>query len=280
MLYFYVKRDVANRGSKKGVNMKPDYKNWVPLGMLQGLFGGVIVLLMLSGLAFFAQPSGVRIVLAGVLLTVTFLLFLLSCWMLFLYRAFSYTGKMQISRRIINGVADHVHIPDGGVGLDVGCGSGALTIACAKRNPCARMIGIDYWGKIYASFSKMLCESNAFRENTPNVVFQQGDARHLSFPDETFDLVTSNYVYHDIYGMDRQDLVLETLRTLKKGGSFVIHDFMPRWIYGDLEDFAQRLRDLGYQEVHIIDTANGMFITRREAIFLFLTHSTLLVGTK
>ncbi len=92
--------------------------------------------------------------------------------------------------------------------------------------------------------------------------------------------MTSNYVYHDIYGSDRQDLVLETLRTLKKGGTFVIHDFMPRWIYGDLEDFAQRLRDMGYREVRIVDTANGKFITRREAILLFLTHSTLLTGTK
>ncbi|HEY4532944.1 MAG TPA: class I SAM-dependent methyltransferase [Fusobacterium sp.] len=32
-------------------------------------------------------------------------------------------------------------------GLDVGCGSGALTIACAKRNPKASMIGLDYWEK-------------------------------------------------------------------------------------------------------------------------------------
>ena len=260
--------------------MKPDYKNWIPLGMLRGMFGGVVVLLLLSALAFLAPASGASSLAAGILLGVTVLLFLLSCWMLFLYRAFSYTGKMRISRRIIDGVADCVHIPDGGVGLDVGCGSGALTIACAKRNPRATMTGVDYWGKIYASFSKMLCESNALLENTPNAVFQQGDARHLDFPDETFDLVTSNYVYHDIYGSDRQDLVLETLRTLKKGGSFVIHDFMPRWIYGDLEDFAQRLRDMGYQEVRIVDTANGKFITRREARLLFLTHSTLLTGTK
>ena len=100
--------------------MKPDYKNWIPLGMLQGMFGGVAVLLLLTGLAFHARPSGASSILAGILLGVTVLLFLLSCWMLFLYRAFSYNGRMQISRRIINGVADCVHIPDGGAGLDVG----------------------------------------------------------------------------------------------------------------------------------------------------------------
>ncbi len=137
------------------------------------MFGGVAVLLLLSGLAFYARPSGASSALAGILLGITVLLFLFSCWMLFLYRAFSYTGRMQISRRIINGVADCVHIPDGGAGLDVGCGSGALTIACAKRNPRATMTGVDYWGKTYASFSKMLCESNAFLENTRTSFFSR-----------------------------------------------------------------------------------------------------------
>ena len=84
-------------------------------------------------------------------------------------------------------------IPDGGVGLDVGCGSAALTIACAKKNPNARMIGIDRWGKEYASFSKNLCESNAVAEGVSNTTFQQGDAVKLDFDDETFDAVTSNY---------------------------------------------------------------------------------------
>ena len=51
-------------------------------------------------------------------------------------------------------------ITEGGKGLDVGCGSGALTIACAKKNPGASFTGIDRWGKEYATFSKKLCESN------------------------------------------------------------------------------------------------------------------------
>ena len=42
-------------------------------------------------------------------------------------------------------------------------GSGALTIACAKRNPQGKMIGIDRWGKEYASFSLPLCEKMPLR---------------------------------------------------------------------------------------------------------------------
>ena len=37
----------------------------------------------------------------------------------------------------------------------------------------------------------------------------------LDFPDESFDAVTSNYVYHNIAGKDKQQLLLETLRVLK-----------------------------------------------------------------
>ena len=82
----------------------------------------------------------------------------------------------------------------GAKSLDVGCGSGALAIAVAKRNPKAEVIGIDRWGKEYASFSKNLCERNAKAESAGNTLFGRGDATRLDFPDEIFDAVTSNYV--------------------------------------------------------------------------------------
>ena len=40
-----------------------------------------------------------------------------------------------MSRQIIEGTAEYVRVPRGGKCLDVGCGSGALSIAVAKRNP-------------------------------------------------------------------------------------------------------------------------------------------------
>ena len=159
-------------------------------------------------------------------------------------------------------------------------GSGALTIACAKRNPQGRMVGIDRWGVEYASYSRKLCERNAQAEGVDNAAFQKGDARHLDFPDETFDAVVSNYVYHNITGKDKQQLLLETLRVLKKGGTFAIHDLMSPGRYGDMQAFVQKLRDMGYERVELIDTTDGSFMTPKEAKRLMLRGSTLLLGIK
>jgi ubiquinone/menaquinone biosynthesis C-methylase UbiE len=173
-----------------------------------------------------------------------------------------------------------VDLPEGGVGLDVGCGSGALTIACARRNPRARFVGIDRWGKEYASFSKTLCEENAAAEGVSNVEFRQGDAVKLDFPDESFDAVTSNYVYHNIPSRDRQAILLETLRVLKKGGTFALHDIFSKSKYGDMEAFAEKLRAMGYQRVEYIDTTNGIFMSPYEAGWMALSGSALLAGKK
>ena len=155
-----------------------------------------------------------------------------------------------------------------------------MTIAAAKKNPNAKILGIDRWGKEYVSFSEKLCEKNAKAENVSNVSFKQDDAVHLSFPDETFDTVTSNYVYHNIIGKNKQELLLETLRVLKKGGTFAIHDIMSKSRYGDMQRFADKLKELGFEEVRLIDTTDGKFMTKCESLFMMLSGSALLVGKK
>ncbi|MBR6172345.1 MAG: methyltransferase domain-containing protein [Eubacterium sp.] len=131
-----------------------------------------------------------------------------------------------------------------------------------------------------ASFSKTLCENNAAAEEVSNTSFEQGDAVHLDFEDETFDAVTSNYVYHNVVGADKQELLLETLRVLKKGGCFAIHDIMSKSRYGDMQEFAEKLRAMGYEEVKLIPTDDGLFMSKTEAKWMGLTGSTLLVGKK
>ena len=113
-----------------------------------------------------------------------------------------------------------------------------------------------------------------------NASFQRGNAVKLDFPDESFDAVTSNYVYHNITGKDKQQLLLETLRVLKKGGTFAIHDLMSPRRYGDMQTFVQKLRDMDYERVELIDTTDGSFMTPKEARRLMLRGSTLLAGRK
>ena len=262
--------------------MEPEYKNWMPKGMIWATAG---ITALLAALACVFGLTGLLSGAAKTVLTVIFAVLAaigvgVTVWMVLLYRAFSYDGTRQMSRQIIEGIAEHVDVPDGGVGLDVGCGSGALAIACAKRNPGARFVGIDRWGKEYASYSLPLCESNAEAEGVANVTFQRGDATALDFADGTFDAVVSNYVYHNIPSKDRKDLLLETLRVLKKGGTFAIHDIFSKGRYGDMQAFVERLRDMGYEDARLIDTTDGLFMARGEAAWMDLSGSALLVGKK
>ena len=59
--------------------------------------------------------------------------------------------------------------------------------------------------------------------------------------------------------------MLETLRVPKKGGTFAIHDLMSERRYGDMQAFVQKLREMGYERVELIDTTTGKFMTPKEA---------------
>lgn len=263
--------------------MKVDYKNWVPKGMILGLFivaAVCLCLFLVFGAGSLLSPGILKTVLTTVFFIGTVIFIAMGFWMFMLNRRFSYDGKRQMSKQIIDGTADYIRIPDGGKGLDVGCGSGALTIACAKRNPKAEVIGIDRWGKDYASFSKPLCEKNAKAEAVSNVGFSQGNALKLDFEDESFDAVCSNYVYHNIQSRNRQAILLETLRVLKKGGIFAIHDIFSKAKYGDMQTFVNKLKDMGYEEVELIPTTNGKFMEKSESVWMGLSGSALLVGKK
>lgn len=267
----------------KAMKTRPDYKNWMPLRLLFWM-GAVTLLSLSSFLLFGCFGAGIHEWLRWVLGIVSGMAFLVCGVATLLFaimrKAFDYNGRRQLSRQIIHGVAGQVSLPDGGTGLDVGCGSGALTIACAKRNPAGRMIGVDTWGREYSSYSQALCQSNAAAEGVTNISFRKGNAVKLDFPDESFDAVTSNYVYHNIPSKDRRAILLETLRVLKKGGVFAIHDLFDPFHYGKMDPFLEKLKGLGFEHVELIDTTGKFFRSPREARRLFLGSSKLLFGRK
>jgi len=264
--------------------MKADYGNWVPKRMIAQLTAGFILLLVLFivfGASGLVLHGAARVICAVILGIGTLVMLCMLIWMMNMRKTFDYNGERKLSKTIVEGVAGYLDIKDGGTGLDVGCGSGALTIACAKRNPNASMVGCDIWSGPYkAEFFKGRCEQNAKAEGVSNVSFKEGNAVKLPFEDESFDAVTSNYVYHNITGKDKQALLMETFRVLKKGGTFAIHDLMSPARYGDMDAFIKKLKAQGFEDVRMIDTTDGLFMEKKEAKWIDLAGSTLLLGRK
>ena len=240
----------------------------------------LLVLCIIFGCVGFAKSYVWAIVLFAIFLTASIIMLVYSLWYTHMYLTFDYNGKRQIMKVLAEGVTSYISIGQGQVGVDIGCGSGALAIALAKQNKEAQIIGLDRWGKEYASFNKALCENNAELEGVKNISFIQGDATHLPFEDESIDALVSNYVYHNIPSKDRQAILLESLRVLKKGGQFAIHDIFSKNKYGDMDAFVKKLKDMEYESVDLIDTTDNLFMTKSESRSLMLQSSRLLVGRK
>lgn len=258
---------------------KPDYGNWVPRSMMRVLsallillLAGEVLLITLVRSAVFCIPGG------GIVLIVLALWsYMLRCRVLF---DFDRGGLMG---RIHQFLVDHLEWDGNGALLDVGCGSGALLIRCAKRFPAARLVGVDSWGAEW-SYKKEQCHQNAVLEGVvERVVFRKGDAARLEFPDGTFDAVVSNFVFHEVRSeRDKRKVVREALRVLKKGGVFSLQDlFAQEALYGDMEQWIRELRQEGFQEIHYIPYVERLgFVPRYAQAPWMLRGVGLLYGRK
>lgn len=253
----------------------PKYGNWFPKWILYTIYIGLLIFM---GLSFLFITKGLTILsIIFVSITIVYILFTLKSF--FMHKSFNYDDKNSISWRIIKYVATYVNVKPFESILDIGCGSGALTIECAKNNANAMIVGMDRWGAEYNAFSKEVCDKNAKEENVHNVEFVKGDIKKLTFNKESFDCIISNYVIHNVPG-NKQEMLFDILSLLKKGGTFAIHDLFSHKYYGNIDDIITTLNDLGYEKVKFISTTKGSPMTKKEAKRLMLTESKILYGRK
>lgn len=145
--------------------------------------------------------------------------------------------------------------------LDVGCGTGGVTIPAKQRvGKTGEASGIDPAPEMIA-----LARQKAIRAGL-EIDFRLGVIESLPFPDETFDVVTSSLMMHHLPEHVQVKGLAEIRRVLKPGGRILIADmkrpsnsFIKRFFtllvqhghamqFG-IEDLPGLLKEAGFEEI-------------------------------
>jgi ubiquinone/menaquinone biosynthesis C-methylase UbiE len=122
----------------------------------------------------------------------------------------------QISR-LRQKTVDLAQLQEGEKVLDVGCGTGAVTIPAKKKvGSNGTAVGIDPDPAMIAVARRKMNRGNL------EIDFRVGVIEALSFPDATFDAVTSSLMMHHLPDHLRSKGLSEIFRVLKPGGRLLI----------------------------------------------------------
>lgn len=125
--------------------------------------------------------------------------------------------------------------------LDLGCGTGTLTIMIKQTHPEAHVTGLDGDMGVLE-----IARSKAARARI-EIMLDHGMAFQLPYPEGTFDRVLSSLVWHHLPHDDKQLALNEAYRVLCPGGEIHILDFgYPHGVYGRLiSQIIKRMEQAG-----------------------------------
>ena len=133
--------------------------------------------------------------------------------------------------------------------LDVGCGRGLLLVGAAKRLTTGTATGIDIWqAEDQSGNGPDAAVANAAVEGVGDrIAIKTGDMRELPFAAETFDVVMSHWVVHNLsLKPDRQLALAEMHRVLRPGGTLIVTDIDHR------DAYAASLREMAFHCVRLV----------------------------
>lgn len=101
--------------------------------------------------------------------------------------------------------------------VDVGCGTGALSIPIAERLPKARIVGVDGDPEVL--------EIARSKPGADAVEWTEGLAGALPIPDSTADVVVTSLVLHHLPLATKREMLAEAHRVLRPGGRLIVADW-------------------------------------------------------
>jgi 2-polyprenyl-3-methyl-5-hydroxy-6-metoxy-1,4-benzoquinol methylase len=113
-------------------------------------------------------------------------------------------------------VFDHLSRLPGTRALDLGCGTGSLTVLLARQGLTVE--ALDHSPDMLA-VARSKTEAEGL---SGSVTFSEGDIRSIPLPDASFDVVTCQRVLHHVAEADA--VISEVARVLKPGGVFYLSD--------------------------------------------------------
>ncbi|MFH1185972.1 MAG: methyltransferase domain-containing protein [Chloroflexota bacterium] len=103
--------------------------------------------------------------------------------------------------------------------LDLGCGTGTLTLMIKQGVPAAHVTGLDGDAGVLSMARAKSVDAGL------SIRWDLGLAYNLPYPDHSFDVVVSSLVIHHLVHQDKLRTFREVLRVLKPEGAFRLLDF-------------------------------------------------------
>lgn len=156
--------------------------------------------------------------------------------------------------------------------LDVGCGTGSLLLLLATCHPEVEAVGLDPDPKALARARRKLTRRQLSAQ------LDVGFAHAVGYADASFDRVFSSFMFHHLDSDQKDGMLSEAHRVLKRGGRLEMVDFAGRehadhgrhrsWVHSHQRlaentesQVLARLRGAGFAEVRVVERRKTWFGT-------------------
>jgi ubiquinone/menaquinone biosynthesis C-methylase UbiE len=163
------------------------------------------------------------------------------------------------ARRLRRVTVEQAGIRPGNSVIDVGCGTGEVTLLAKTRAKDGQVYGIDPSPEMIT-----VARKKAARKRL-DIDFRMSVIESLSFPDASIDVVTSSLMMHHLPENLKARGLAEVYRVLKPGGRLLIADFMRptgsflshlyiaftrhQGLRSGVEDLQELLNEIGFRQI-------------------------------